>query len=181
MSDAVLLVIDAQESFRRRPYFVGDDLPRYLAEQNRLIAGAKAAGVAVAQIFHVEEDGPFSKACGHVRPLEGLVVTPDVVFEKRRHSALVGTGLDVWLTQRGARRVIVSGVRTEQCCETTARHASDLGWEVTFCTPATLTFPMKGADGRLWSAAEIAASVELALEGRFARVVGVDEALASAA
>lgn len=181
MSDTALLVIDAQESFRHRPFFVADDLPAYLAAQNRLIAGAKAAGMKVVQIFHLADEGPFSKASGHVRSLDGLVIAPDAIFEKRRHSALVGTGLDVWLTQQGVRRLIVSGVRTEQCCETTTRHASDLGWSVDFCTPATLTFPMTGADGRVWSPAEIAASVELALTQRFARIVDVDMALGAKA
>ena len=35
-----LLVIDAQESFRHRPFFTEQDLPAYLAAQNALIAPA---------------------------------------------------------------------------------------------------------------------------------------------
>jgi nicotinamidase-related amidase len=175
---AAVLVIDAQESFRHRPYFVDDDLPRYLAAQNRLIAGAAAAGAKIAQILHVEEDGPFAKASGHVRALEGLRIAPDATFEKHRHSALIGSGLDVWLIRNGVRRVLVSGIRTEQCCETTTRHASDMGWDVDFVSEATLTFPMIGADGRRWSADDIRARTELALDGRFAAVLGVDAALA---
>ncbi|MBK9081450.1 MAG: isochorismatase family protein [Rhizobiales bacterium] len=177
-ADAVLIVIDAQESFRHRPYFVADELPRYVERQQALIDGAVARGVPVVQIFHVEDEGPFARASGHVRTLEPLRVAPAATFEKRRHSALVGSGLDVWLTRSGARRLLISGIRTEQCCETTTRHASDLGYQVDFVCEATLTFPMRDAAGRLWSPAEIAARTELVLAGRFARIVTVEAALA---
>lgn len=179
-TDTALIVIDVQESFRHRPYFEAEKMPAYLARQQALIDGAVAAGIPVVQVFHVEETGPFSEASGHVRVFEGLRINADAVFRKHRHSALVGTGLDVWLTSRGIRRLIISGIRTEQCCETTTRHASDLGYEVDYVSQATHTFPMMGADGRLWSVDEIRARTELVLDGRFARVVTVEAALAAA-
>ena len=138
----------------------------------------KARDIPVVQIFHVEESGTFSVASGHVKTIEGISITPDAVFQKRSHSALVGSGLDVWLVQHGIRRVIISGIRTEQCCETTTRHASDMGYEVTYVTEATLTFPMTDRRGREWSPEEIKARTELVLDGRFARIASVDEALA---
>ncbi|MCY1310595.1 Isochorismatase family protein [compost metagenome] len=90
----------------------------------------------------------------------------------------MGSGLDVWLVSNGIRRVIVSGIRTEQCCETTTRHASDLGFDVDYVGEATLTFPMTDVNGRTWSAAEIRARTELVLADRFARIATVEEALA---
>ena len=99
------------------------------------------------------------------------------IFHKRRHSALVGSGLSIWLIQHGIRRLIVSGIRTEQCCETTTRHASDLGFDVDYVTEATLTFPMTARDGRVVTPAEIRARTELVLADRFARIATVDEAL----
>lgn len=181
-----LVVIDAQESFRHRPYFTEDDLPAYLQAQNALIAGAQKAGLPIVRVFHV--DGPadasnaFAIESGHVRPLDGLApFEPALTVHKSRHSALVGTGLDVWLTEQGLRRIIVSGVRTEQCCETTARHASDLGWTVDYVTDATLTWDMRQPDGRPLSAQDIKARTATVLAGRFATVATVDEALARAA
>ena len=178
MPDTTLLVIDVQESFRHRPYWDEADLARFLDRQQALIDGAVARNVPVVQIFHVEDEGPFSLASGHVRALEPLRIAPDAVFHKRRHSALVGSGLDVWLTRTGIRRLIVSGIRTEQCCETTARHAWDSGWEVDYVLDATLTYDMVQPDGRPLAAADIKARTATVLEGRFAHVCGVDEALA---
>lgn len=181
VAGAALIVVDAQESFRHRPYFREDGALAYIERQQALIDGAKAAGVPIVQVFHVMDDGPFSKASGFVKTLAPLRIEPDAVFEKRRHSALVGSGLDVWLIGNGVRRLIVSGIRTEQCCETTTRHASDLGFSVDFVGEATLTFPMTDAAGREWSAAEIRARTELVLADRFARIATAEQALAKEA
>lgn len=173
-----LLVIDAQESFRHRPYWNDVDAPWFRTQLQALIDGAKAQGIPIVQVFHVEEGGVFSTASGYVRTIEGISLTADAVFHKRSHSALVGSGLDVWLMKHGIRRLIISGIRSEQCCETTTRHASDLGYEVDYVTEATLTFPMSDAQGRQWSTDEIKARTELVLADRFARIVTVEEALA---
>lgn len=176
-SSTALIVVDVQESFRQRPYWHADDAARFSARLQALIDGAVARGIRVAQIFHVEDTGPFSLESGHVTTLAPISIKPDVIFHKRSHSALVGSGLDVWLTQRGIRRVIISGIRTEQCCETTARHASDIGYDVDYVTEATLTFNSTDRHGRVWTPREITERTELALDGRFARIVTVDEAL----
>jgi nicotinamidase-related amidase len=178
LAETALLVIDVQESFRHRPYWSDADVPFFLDNLQSLIAGARFRKIPVVQIFHVEESGPFSLDSGHVIRLEGLSLKPDTIFHKRSHSALIGSGLDVWLVQHGIRRVIVSGIRTEQCCETTTRHASDSGYQVDFVTDATLTFPMTDRHGKLWSPADIKARTDLVLDGRFARIVSVEEALA---
>lgn len=177
-----LIVIDAQESFRHRPYSTERDMPAYLAAQNALIAGCVARGLPVVRVLHVDEpttaDNPFALASGHVVPLAGLMdFEPAARFVKGRHSALVGTGLDVWLTQHGIQRLIVSGIRTEQCCETTTRHASDLGWSVDFVPDATLTWDMQQPDGRPLSAADIKARTATVLKDRFAAICTVDQAL----
>lgn len=177
-SATALLVIDVQESFRHRPYWRDSDVPSFAESLQSLIDGAQSCKIPVIQIFHVEDSGPFCLESGYVAPLRDVPFTPDAVFQKRSHSALVGSGLTVWLTQHGIQRVIVSGIRSEQCCETTTRHASDLGYQVDYVTDATLTFPMTDRYGREWSSEEIKARTELVLDGRFARIATVAEALA---
>ena len=176
-SNTALVVIDVQESFRHREYWSDIDAPAFFDRQQTLIDGAKAIGIPVVQILHVEPTGVFSLASGYVRTLSPLVIAPDVTFHKHRHSALVGSGLPVWLTERGIRRLVVSGIRTEQCCETTTRHASDLGFEVDYVSEATLTFAMTDAQGHRWSAQDIKARTELVLADRFARIATVAQAL----
>jgi nicotinamidase-related amidase len=181
MTATALVVIDVQESFRQRPYWSADDLPVYFAKQQALIDGCVASGIPVVQIFHVDGDDAFSLASGHVRTLEEVTIRPDVTFHKSVHSALSGTPLAAWLTARGIHRLIVSGIRTEQCCETTTRHASDSGFSVDYVTEATLTFAMTHAgSGHVHSSQQIKEHTETVLAGRFATIVTVDEALARA-
>lgn len=181
-ASTALLLIDVQQSFRARPYWGDADVPAFLAATNRLLAGAQAAGIPVVQVFHTDgpeaADNAFSHASGLIRPLDGLAPFDAALrVEKHRHSALVGTGLSVWLHQQGIGRLIVAGIRTEQCCETTTRHASDEGWAVDFVTEATLTFDMATPSGQTLSAAQIRERTETVLAGRFATLCTVDEAL----
>jgi nicotinamidase-related amidase len=178
-----LIVIDAQESFRHRPYYTAHDMPAYLAAQNALIAGCVARSVPVVRIFHVDgpaaADNAFAVESGYVRPIEGLAdFAAAATFHKSRHSALVGTGLEVWLRQNQIGKIIVSGIRTEQCCETTTRHASDMGFAVDYVLDATLTWDMQQPDGKTLSAADIKMRTATVLQDRFAQVVTVDAALA---
>lgn len=180
---SALLVIDVQQSFTRRPYFNAADVPAFLAAQNRLIEGFTAQGLPIVRVFHVSPGGeasdPFAPASGLVAPLEGLrAFTPATEVHKTRHSALVGTGLEVWFTQQGIGELVISGIRTEQCCETTARHASDLGWQVVFVPEATLTFDMTLPDGSPFRAADVKARTASVLQGRFARVMSAEDTLA---
>ncbi|MEK8032075.1 isochorismatase family protein [Ideonella sp. DXS29W] len=177
-----LLLIDVQESFRVRPYWSDSEAPAFFERTNRLIAGAAAAGIPIVQVFHVDApnsaDNPFSHASGLIRPMaELLPFDAALVVEKHRHSALVGSGLPVWLHSQGIRRLIVAGIRTEQCCETTTRHASDEGWEVDYVTEATLTFDMTTPTGHTLTAAQIRERTETVLAGRFATICTVEQAL----
>lgn len=182
-----LIVIDVQESFRRRPYFRPEELPAFLRNVQSLIDRCRARGIPIVQVFHQEPDedpaNPFSAASGCVRSMPELSIEPDVQVLKQVHSAMFGrsadgTTLEQWLRRRGIGELLVTGIRTEQCCETTARHASDLGFSVRYVTDATLTFPMRTRAGREVSAAEIQERTELVLDGRFAHIVSTAAALA---
>lgn len=182
-----LLVVDVQESFRHRPYWRGDELPTFLRNVQVLIDQASARAIPIAQVFHQElsddPTDPFSRTSGFVRPMPELSLRPDAVFRKHVHSAMFartaeGVTLEDWLRGRGIEELLVTGIRTEQCCETTTRHASDLGFQVRYVTDATLTFPMQTRSGREVSPAEIRERTELVLEGRFARVVTTADAFA---
>ena len=176
-TNTALIVIDAQESFRHRPYWSERDYALFVEKVQALIDGARSRGIPIVQVFHVADSGAFALESGWVKTLAEISITPDAVFYKRSHSALIGSGLDVWLVRHGIRSLIIAGIRTEQCCETTTRHASDSGYQVDYVTEATLTFAMTSPDGRTWSSEEIKARTELVLDGRFARISTVESAL----
>ena len=185
------LVIDVQESFRQRPSWRTISNPGIVDQVNRLVDTARAGGDLVVWVLHSEPGSGtvFDPATGHVRLIDGLVpLGGEPTITKTSHNAFTTTNLQQVLTARGVREVVISGIRTEQCCETTARVASDLGFDVTFVTDATATNPIEHrdapvgrtveeilADPRTLPADEVVARTEYALAGRFATIRTVAE------
>jgi nicotinamidase-related amidase len=56
----------------------------------------------------------------------------DVLLEKPRHGPFQSTDLELMLRSRGIDTVIISGIATSVCCETTARKAVSRDFHVFF-------------------------------------------------
>ncbi|WP_019938149.1 cysteine hydrolase family protein [Bordetella sp. FB-8] len=187
MKQAVI-AIDIQESFRQLPFWSDANLPAFVRATQGLLDTAAARGIPILQVFHIH--GPekpasvFSRDSGHVKTLAELKMPqPADVFYKKVHSSFyglddAGTSLQTWLREHGIEEVIICGIRTEQCCETTARHASDDGFKVKYAMDATLTFAMTSPSGRVYTPQEIKDHTELVLVNRFARILPAAQALA---
>ncbi|KAA2256726.1 isochorismatase family protein [Solihabitans fulvus] len=191
-----LLVVDAQESFRQRPNWAVVSQPRIAEQIGVLVDAARAAGDLVVWVLHTEPGTGtvFDPALGHVRLLDGLARHADEpLLTKTVHNPFTGTNLQHLLTVDGVRELTVCGIRTEQCCETTTRVGSDLGYDMTFVTDATATHPIphrdRGlredhtveelfADPRTLRVEEIIERTEYALAGRFATIATVAEVTA---
>jgi nicotinamidase-related amidase len=150
-SGTALLVIDAQESFRQRPDdWAATANPAVLDNIALLVDHARTVGDPVVWITHSEPGtgGVFDPALGFVRVIGELAPAADeAAVTKTTINAFTSTDLQERLQGAGIRRVVICGIRTEQCCETTARVAADLGFEVEFVTDATTTsaIPTHGA------------------------------------
>ncbi len=188
-----LIIIDVQESFRQRPLWAAVSAPDIVERTNRLAAHARQSGDLVIWVLHAEpgSDGPFDPASGYVRLIDGLDRRADeTLLTKTSHNCFTTTNLQRLLTTHGVGHVVISGIRTEQCCETTARVACDLGYEMTFVIDATATFPSPHpsapadrtldemlADPATLSSADMISRTEYALHGRFATVTTLDQCL----
>jgi isochorismate hydrolase len=62
------------------------------------------------------------------------------VLRKSQYDAFYGTSLEDTLHKKGVSQVVVSGVMTHLCCETTARSAFVRGFEVFFIVDGTATY-----------------------------------------
>jgi nicotinamidase-related amidase len=146
-----LLVIDAQESFRQRPdEWAATANPGVIDNISQLVAYARRSGDAVVWVTHSEpgSGGVFDPANGFVRVVSDLDPQSDeIAVTKTTVNAFTSTDLEDQLRRRGVGRVVVCGIRTEQCCETTARMAADLGFTVEFVTDATTTSAIEATDG----------------------------------
>ncbi|WUH93625.1 isochorismatase family protein [Streptomyces sp. NBC_00433] len=190
-SHTALIVIDVQESFRRRESWQAASDPDVAGKVALLVDHARLHGDLVVWVLHTEPGSGtvFDPASGHVRLMAGLdPADGEPVLTKTSHNAFTTTNLQQILTERGIRALVTCGIRTEQCVETTTRLASDLGYDVTFAVDATATEPIAHrdapedrplaevlADPRTLLPAEIIARTEYALAGRFATVATVKE------
>jgi len=191
MSATALIVIDVQESFRVRPNWRAVNNPDIADRVGRLVLAARDSGDLVVWVLHTEPGtgNAFDPANGHVRLIDGLEpIEGEPVITKTSHNAFTTTNLQQLLTQHGVTDRVIVGIRTEQCCETTTRIASDLGYDVVFVTEATATTPLPHwtmpadatldeilADPRTLSPELVTERTEYALAGRFATIRTLDE------
>jgi len=66
-------------------------------------------------------------------------ISSDLIIDKNRYSAFQGTDLDDWLRKNEVEDLIISGVMSNLCCETTARDAFGHDYRVFFVADATAT------------------------------------------
>ncbi len=69
-----------------------------------------------------------------------LDLSKGVVIEKSQYDAFHKTRLEKMLRGKGVTQVVISGVMTHLCCETTARSAFVRGFEVFFAIDGTATY-----------------------------------------
>jgi nicotinamidase-related amidase len=126
-----LVVIDAQTSLiDEGPWEAQFVLDRI----NRLIAAARTAGAKVVFLrdLRVEPDGSIHPRLARQ---DG-----DCVIEKRFSDSFLGTNLEEVLTTFGATRIVVCGLQTDYCVDTTSRRAVSVGFDVVLAADAHTTF-----------------------------------------
>ncbi|MCA8403260.1 cysteine hydrolase [Burkholderia cenocepacia] len=133
-----LLVIDMQVGL-----FHGPDRPhdgeRVLANINRLIHRAHGSG---APVFAVRHTGPAGSPIAPDAPLAALLpelaidTARDIVFDKTRPNCFAGTRLVEWLHAAGIGEIVIAGMKTQYCVDTTCRAAADLGFRAVLVADA---------------------------------------------
>jgi nicotinamidase-related amidase len=181
---SALLVIDVQESFRAdSESWAGRSNPDFENNVTRLIANFRQSGYPIIFVLHQNwvAGSPFHPDSPQCRFMDWIRPEPaEIVLRKTTRSVFASTELGRRLTQLGVTRLVITGIQTEQCCETTARDAGDRGYQVDFVTDATLTFPIKHwSGGPDLPVQEIIRRTEYALAGRFAQDLQTNDLLAS--
>jgi nicotinamidase-related amidase len=170
MADTALLVIDIQDSFKySAERWASRSNPAFEANVTELIGAFREASLPIIFVLHNDSDPGFRPGDPEVRLMDFVDRREgDPLLVKNTRNAFTSTDLEQRLDALGVRKVVVSGISTEQCCETTTRVAADLGYDVDFVTEATATFPI----GTL-TTDQIVERTEAVLNKRFARIMKV--------
>src|SRR5205085_9813273 len=112
-----------------------------------LIEAYRAAGLPVFFFLHTDNDEGFAMDSPYFKLMDFITPRPDEpVIVKDTRNCFTSTNLQSMLLHKGVRRLAITGIQMEQCCETTTRVAADLGYAVDFVIDATLTFPIPNWD-----------------------------------
>jgi len=171
--ESALLVIDAQESFKARPTWERRNNPNFERNVSALIRAYRTAKLPVIYFLHTDPDPYFEPGSPFIKLMDFIERRPDEqLLYKNTRNCFTSTGLGALLLHAGVRRLTITGIQMEQCCETTARVAADLGYAVDFVTEATMTFPIPNLDvpGEELGTDAIRERTEYALRRRFARI-----------
>ena len=174
LSQSTLLVIDAQDSFKVGPRWARRNNLDFERNVTALIDAYRAAGLPVIYFLHTDGDPGFEPDSVHLKLMDFLSPLPsEPVLLKDTRNAFTSTTLQAKLLHLGVRRLAITGISMEQCCETTTRVAADLGFAVDFVIDGTMTFPIPNRDvpGEELGVEAIEERTTYALRGRFARIV----------
>jgi len=178
-----LIVIDMQQGmqFATLPPRNNPDAEDRLAH---LLSAWRAAGQPVVLVHHISRS-PASVFAPGQRGVEFqerfLPLAHEHVVEKNVPDAFVNTGLERWLHARGAQRVVIAGVSTNNSVEASSRTAGNLGFDTVVVGDACFTFDKNDFGGTLRSAEEVHLMALANLDGEYARVLDSGTVLQSLA
>jgi len=186
-----LLNVDLQNVFVEGYPVSAPDGLKVVARVNRLIEACRARNMTIVHTAHVTRpDGSNVGVMGEIIPpvREGMIskgshaaslhpaldVQPtDIQLDKPRFGAFHATDLELILRTRGIDTLIISGIATNICAETTAREANARDFRVLFLSDGTATFEMTGVPSE-----QLQQATCTSLGFAFAEIVTVDETIA---
>lgn len=180
--NAALIVVDVQEGFddesiagkRNNPDADGniESIIKTWEKANRPIVVVQHNSTSSESVLSPSKPGNALKP--YVRK-----VGSDLKVTKSVNSAFYGApDLDQWLKASGIHQIVIIGIQTNMCCETTARMAGNLGYDVIFVPDAMHTFDATGPDGVVISADELTrATVASLFDGGFAKIAATSDLL----
>ncbi|MCC3380300.1 cysteine hydrolase family protein [Paenibacillus farraposensis] len=157
--DTALLIVDVQAFMIEHPPYQGNAIVERI---EKLINRSRDLDIPVIYIQHCGKEGsPFEIGAPtwHIHP----AITPrenDPVIQKFASDSFLDTQLQNELESREINHLVIVGLQTEYCIDTTSRRAISLGYDVTLINDCHSTF-----DGSVLKAEQIIAHHNSVLNG----------------
>jgi nicotinamidase-related amidase len=175
---AALIVVDVQKAFDNADYWGPRNNPDCDSNIGMLIGHWRREGWPIVYVRHDSADpaSPLHPSSPGNAFKDMLSGTPELLVAKSVNSSFHGSpDLDAWLRAADIKSIVVCGITTNHCCETTARVGGNLGYEVKFVLDATYTFDRIGPYGDQVSADMLSRITGVNLHDEFAQVVATRE------
>ncbi len=167
-----LMIVDVQKGFDRADFWGPRNNPDCEANIAALLEHWSGPRIFVRH-DSTEPGSPLAPGQPGNDFKDVITGEPDVLITKHVNSCFYGEpDLHQWLQERGITELAICGITTNHCCETTARMAGNLGYDVQFVIDATHTFDR----GNL-TADQLVEATATNLHGEFAAVVRTKDVL----
>jgi len=180
--NAALVVVDIQNDYFPGGRMALDGSLEAAANASRLLAAFRERRLPVLHVQHVSlrpgatfflPDTPGVGIHATVAPQDG-----EPVLRKHFPNAFRDTGLEPQLREAGATQLVVAGMMTHMCIDTTVRAAFDLGFACRLAHDACATRAL-AFGGETVPASQVHRAFVAALHGAFATALTTPEILAS--
>ncbi|MEY9487109.1 nicotinamidase-related amidase [Streptomyces calvus] len=188
--NAALVVVDVQKGFEELDFWGRRNNPAADDNIAALLDVWQSTGRPVVHVRHDSRKPGSPLRVGHegnafkeyVERRRGKGAGGELLVTKAVNSAFLGTpDLAAWLRAEGISQLVLTGIQTNMCVETTARMGGNLGFDVLVALDATYTFDLEGPFGWRRTADELAQATAVSLHGGgFARVVTTDDVVSAA-
>lgn len=171
-----LLLVDIQND-----YWLPPRVPReqFVRNARALLDLARESGMLVVHVQHARREpgrGGFQQGTPGFEIHESVLpIAGEARVVKHTASSFHETRLDEILEAAGIEAVVVCGMQTQKCCDTTTRAAKARGYRCYFVSDAVETFDLTGPDGLVVDRDEIARVTLATLHNGFAEVVRLAE------
>ncbi len=178
MREAALVVVDIQNDYFPTGAMPLTGVERAAQRAASALAHARSHDMPIIVVQHVARE----REAAFFRPnTAGVDIHPAFVprpeelhVVKHFPNAFAHTGLNDRLQQLHVRELVMVGMMTHMCIDSSVRAACDLGYEVTLLHDATATRDLSFAN-RVTSAALVQTTILAALHQTFAQVMSVAE------
>ncbi|WLD94028.1 cysteine hydrolase family protein [Alkalihalobacillus sp. AL-G] len=171
------IVIDVQKTFdnpswgRRNNPDAEDKIAKliqYWRETGRPIIFVQHISEKADSLFYINGDTVQFKI--QAKPKES-----EAIIRKHVNSAFIGTDLLQRLKEMKCKRVVIAGLTTNHCVETTTRMAGNYGLNPILVEDACATFDRQGPDGTNFTAEQIHEMTLVNLNEEFAEIVTTEQ------
>lgn len=178
-SKPTLILIDIQKGHDEEDFYGGDRNNRN-AEKNcsHLLNIWRKAHLPIFHIQHSSQNSdsplfhskPGFQIKDEVKPIDG-----EPIIVKRANNAFLNTNLNKLLVKKNIKTLVIVGMTTNHCISSTARMASDLGYNTIIVSDATACFDRVGITGIKYPAELIHQTTLASLKGEIAKIIDTND------
>ena len=176
MKKTALILIDIQNIyFTKGAYLLYE--PEHAAQQaKKVLEEFRSKGMPVVHVKHVFHTENYKEDNEYLNEIHATVIPADneKIIKKQHPNCFWHTDLLEYLQSLGITDLVVSGMMSHMCVDTTVRACQDYGYQVTViddaCTTKTLSWKGKEMDASFVHDAYMAG-----LAGMFAEIMSAEE------